>query len=137
VLDAGRNRGDETEQMKKDSPKIVAASWGHMEVEGLGAGRDFKLYPGGGREWDWRETDTHHVPGIQPADVEELIANGSSVVILSRGMHLALQTAPETIELLKQRGVPFHIEETKVAVTLYNRLADGGQQVGGLFHSTC
>jgi hypothetical protein len=110
---------------------------GHMEVEGLEDGRDFKLYPGGGRAWNWNETGTHHVPGIQPADVEELLADGSSVVILTRGMQLASQTAPETIELLKQRGVPFHIEETKAAVLLYNRLAAAGQHVGGLFHSTC
>ena len=58
-----------------------------MEVDGVGSGRDYKLYPGGGREWDWKETDTHHVPGIQPADVEELLAHGSKVIVLSRGMH--------------------------------------------------
>ena len=121
----------------KQSPKITHISWGRMEIEGLGTGRDFKLYPGGGRAWDWNETNTHHVPGIQPTDVEELLANGSSVVVLSRGMQLALQTAPETIELLKQRGLPFHVEETKAAVTLYNRLSEAGEQVGGLFHSTC
>jgi len=32
-----------------------------------------KLFPGGLREWDWRETGTRHVPGIQHADVQELI----------------------------------------------------------------
>jgi hypothetical protein len=32
------------------SPKIVHLSWGRMEVESLGVGKDFKLYPGGGRE---------------------------------------------------------------------------------------
>ena len=32
------------------SPRILAVSWGRMEVEGIGAGKDFKLYPGGGRE---------------------------------------------------------------------------------------
>lgn len=122
---------------KKGSPKINDLSWGHMEIEGLGAGRDFKLYPGGGRAWDWKETNTHHVPGIQPMDVEELLANGSSVVVLSRGVQLALQTTPETIELLKRRGVPFHIEETQAAVRLYNCLSEAGRQVGGLFHSTC
>ena len=108
-----------------------------MQIEGLGSGRDFKLYPGGGRAWDWKETNTHHVPGIQPADVEELLAKGSTVVVLSRGTQLALQTADETIDLLKIRGVPFHIEETKAAVALYNQLAETGAQVGGLFHSTC
>jgi hypothetical protein len=108
-----------------------------MEVQGIGSGRDFKLYPGGGRPWDWRETDTHHVPGIQPADVEELLDHGSTVIVLSRGMELALQTAPETFALLRQRGVSSHVEETSAAVALYNRLAEAGEKVGGLFHSTC
>ena len=108
-----------------------------MEVDGVGSGRDYKLYPGGGREWDWKETDTHHVPGIQPADVVELLDHGSTVIVLSRGMQLALATAPETCELLQERGVPYHIEETKAAVELYNRLVAAGEHVGGLFHSTC
>src|SRR5215468_8228270 len=103
---------------QKPSPRITHISWGRMEVEGLGAGRDFKLYPGGGRAWDWRETNTHHVPGIQPADVEDLLARGSKVVVLTRGMELALQTAPETLALLKEQQVPFHIEETSAAVRL-------------------
>src|SRR5205085_8946444 len=87
--------GPEGVPMSEDSsrsPRVEHISWGRMVVEGLGAGRDFKLYPGGGREWDWAETDTHHVPGIQPADVEELLAHGSKVVVLSRGMQLVLQT---------------------------------------------
>ena len=58
------------------SPQITHVSWGRMEVEGVGTGKDFKLYPGGGREWDWRETGTQHVPGIQPADVQELLDHG-------------------------------------------------------------
>jgi hypothetical protein len=107
-----------------------------MEVESLGAGRDFKLYPGGGRAWDWNETGTHHVPGIQPADVQELVDHGSEVVILTRGMQLALQTCPETLETLRKENVTCHVEETKAAVELYNRLART-QAVGGLFHSTC
>src|SRR5690349_24897601 len=98
------------------SPRITHISWGQMRIDGVGPGKDFKLYPGGGRAWDWNETNTHHVPGIQPADVEDLLAHGSEVVVLSRGMQLALQTAPETVRLLKERHVPFHIEETSAAV---------------------
>ncbi|UCD70992.1 MAG: hypothetical protein JSW70_08305 [Syntrophobacterales bacterium] len=107
-----------------------------MEVEGVGVGRDFKLYPGGGREWDWRETGTQHDPGIQPADVEELLEEGATVVVLSRGMELALHTSPETIKLLERRGITVHVKETQEAVDLYNKLAET-QAVGGLFHSTC
>ena len=91
--------------MKKQplrAPRITHISWGHMKAEGLGTGKDFKLYPGGGRAWDWNETNTHHVPGIQPADVEELLARGSKAVVLSRGMELALQTCPETLQKLNK-----------------------------------
>lgn len=121
----------------KNSPKIIHISWGKMEVEGLGKGRDFKLYPGGGRLWDWSETGTHHVPGIQPSDVEELIKNKSEVVVLSRGIELRLQTCPETLELLEGKGIQTHVEETQQAVEIYNRLVEEGKAVGGLFHSTC
>jgi hypothetical protein len=121
---------------KPPSPKILHVSWRRIEVEGLGIGKDFKLYPGGGREWDWRETGTQHDTGIQPADVEELLEKGATVVVLSRGMNQRLQTSPETLNLLKQRGIEVHQEETKEAVKLYNHLAET-QPVGGLFHSTC
>ena len=55
------------------SPKINHFSWGILEVEAnTKPFKDAKLYPGGSREWDWNESVTRHVPGIQPADVEEL-----------------------------------------------------------------
>ena len=119
------------------SPRITHISWGKMEIEGVGSGRDFKLYPGGGREWDWRETNTHHVPGIQPADVQELLDRGSRVVVLTRGMQLVLQTCPETLQMLEERGIRFYVEETNAAVELYNKLVEAQEPVGGLFHSTC
>jgi hypothetical protein len=118
------------------SPRITHISWGKMEVEGLGAGKDFKLYPGGGRAWDWDETGTRHVPGIQVADVLELLERGSEVIVLTRGMELVLQTCPETLELLEDRGIAVYVEETRAAVARYNELAEK-RAVGGLFHSTC
>ncbi len=118
------------------SPRITHVSWGRMEVDGIGTGKDFKLYPGGGRPWDWNETGTRHVPGIQPSDVAELLERESTVIVLSRGMYLVLQTCPETLDLLRARGIAVHVEETRSAVALYNRLAES-QNVGGLFHSTC
>lgn len=118
------------------SPRITHISWGRMEVEGLGTGKDFKLFPGGGRAWDWSETGTRHSPGIQPADVRELLDHGAEVIILSRGMELRLETMPETVRLIEEAGAEVHVEESTVAADLYNRLADE-RPVGGLFHSTC
>lgn len=122
--------------MERRSPLITHVSWGQIVVEGLGEGKDFKLYPGGGRAWDWNETGTRHTPGIQPSDVQELLDNGSQVIVLSRGMHLVLETCPETLDFLKDRGIEVYVEETTAAVRRYNTLAET-TPVGGLFHSTC
>jgi hypothetical protein len=119
------------------SPSIDHLAWGVIQVEGLGRGKDVKLWPGGGRAWDWSETETRHVPGIQVADIAELIDHGANVVILSRGMELVLQTAPDTIEWMHQNKVRHHILETREAANLYNTMASEGVSVGGLFHSTC
>ncbi|GAA2095522.1 Mth938-like domain-containing protein [Actinomadura alba] len=118
------------------SPRITHISWGRMEVEGIGSGKDFKLYPGGGRLWDWSETGTRHSPGIQPADVRELLDHGCTVVVLSQGMELRLETTPEVLGLLEAAEVEVHVEETTAAAELYNRLAES-HAVAGLFHSTC
>lgn len=118
------------------SPRILVLSWGGMEVEGLGLAKDFKLYPGGGRPWDWTETGTQHVPGIQPADVEELLAHGATTVVLSRGMSRRLRVDERTSRLLDERSITVHVAENEEAVRIYNELV-AHTKVGGLFHSTC
>ena len=112
-------------------------SWGQMEIEGLGSGKDWKLWPGGGRTWDWNETGTRHEPGIQPADIDELLEHGSTTVVLSRGQEQRLRTTEAALDLLRERSVTVHVEETNAAVKRYNDLAEQGEPVGGLFHSTC
>jgi hypothetical protein len=123
-------------ESKLRSPRITHVSWGHLEVEGGRRFKDAKLFPGGSREWDWRETGTDHVPGIQPADVEELLEHGAKVVVLSKGNYERLQVCRETLEMLQQRGVSFHVLQTEKAVDLYNQLREN-EAIGGLLHSTC
>ena len=118
------------------SPRILQLSWWQIEVEGDVRFRDAKLWPGGSREWDWRETGTHHRPGIQPADVEELLQQGAKRVVLSQGHHSRLQVCPETLRLLQRAGVEVKILDTEAAVMRYNEMR-GNLAVGGLFHSTC
>jgi hypothetical protein len=122
--------------MTARSPLITHVSWGRMDIEGLGTGKDFKLYPGGGRAWDWGEHGTQHDPGIQPDDVRELLDHGCTVVVLSQGMERRLKTMPTTLKLLEDAGVAIHIHETTAAVALFNQLSET-EPVGGLFHSTC
>ena len=118
------------------SPHVTDLAWGRLEVEGQSAYKDAKLFPGGAREWDWNETGTRHSPGIQPADVQELLEHGAAVVVLSRGMYERLQVCPETLAMLRERSIPVHVRQTEEAVQLYNELRQSGP-VGALIHSTC
>lgn len=122
---------------KKASPKVTRIAWGSIAIEGMkDLFKDAKLFPGGAREWDWRETGTRHTPGIQPSDVAELVERGAGTVILSRGMDGLLQVMPETLTYLEENNVAVHILTTNEAVSLYNRMADR-EPVGALIHSTC
>jgi hypothetical protein len=99
-----------TEQ-KARSPEITHLSWGRLEVEGQDSPfKDAKLFPGGAREWDWNETGTNHEPGIQPAEVEELLEHGATAVVLGRGFYERLQVRRETLQKLEKRSVPVHVE---------------------------
>ncbi|NIR43873.1 MAG: hypothetical protein GWN99_07845 [Gemmatimonadetes bacterium] len=122
---------------KRPSPRVVGLSWGRIEVDGREAPyKDAKLFPGGSREWDWNETGTRHQPGIQPADVEELVEHGARVVVFGCGMYERLGVCPETLEQLEERGVEVRIHQSEEAVRVYNELAEK-EAVGALVHSTC
>ena len=119
------------------SPEITHCSWGRLEVnDGAQRFKDAKLYPGGARAWDWGETGTSHVPGIQIADVEELLEQGSETVVLSQGVNERLQVPEETLAYLDAHRIEAHVLQTEEAVKRYNQLRQD-HRVGGLFHSTC
>lgn len=122
---------------RQPSPRVVHHEWGSIEVQGLGTLRDAKLWPGGGRAWDWNETGTQHRPGIQPADLMELLDHGSDIVVLSRGRQRRLQTSPAALSLLEASDVTAIRDETSTAIDAYNRLAAEGRRVSALIHTTC
>jgi hypothetical protein len=119
------------------APKIVKLDWGRIELEGGLVLKDAKIFPEGARAWDWNETGTRHVPGIQPADAQELLDHGAEIVVLTRGQQLVLEVPPETIRWLEERGVEVIVEETRAAVARLHEQIAMGRKVGGLFHSTC
>ena len=108
-----------------------------MEVETLGRGKDFKLWPGGGRPWDWRETGTSHSPGIQVEDVAELVERGCTTIVLARGVFKRLKVSDQARAYLEQQGLETIIADTKTAVKRYNECIENNVEVGGLFHTTC
>jgi hypothetical protein len=134
VEDDGRNNKMNKREI---SPRISGLSWGQVSVEGYGKPfRDVKVYPGGAREWNWNETGTRHEPGIQPADVQELLKRGASVVILSTGMQKRLRVCPETLQLLEAAGVTAYVLESREAVRRFNQLRET-EPVAILLHATC
>jgi hypothetical protein len=124
------------DQEEARSPRILRLAWGRIEVDGHEPFKDAKIFPGGAREWDWGETGTRHVPGIQPADVQELIDHGAKTVVLSKGVWNRLQVCPQTLDVLANKGVAVEVLQTEEAVERFNALRES-VPVGGLFHSTC
>lgn len=132
----GEHPGGPTVKTSPLSPRVTSFSWARIEVEGHGSFKDAKLFPGGAREWNWNETGTQHIPGIQPGDVEELLQYGITSVVLAMGVNGRLRICPETMTMLRDRGVAAHAHRTEEAVRLYNTLRES-EPVGALIHSTC
>lgn len=120
-----------------DAPRIAQCSWGQIRLDDGSTYKDAKLYPGGAREWDWNETGTRHSPGVQAADVQELLDHGAEVVVLAKGVYERLQVCAGTLRTLDEQDIDVHIEQTEAAVDRYNQLVDDGRAVGALIHSTC
>lgn len=119
-------------------PRVTGLAWGRLEVEGSrGPFKDAKLWPGGAREWDWNETGTRHAPGVQVADVEELVEHGARTVVVGRGMLGRLEVPAETRDALARRGIELHAASTPEAVETYHRLRKAAPEVGALLHTTC
>ena len=120
-------------------PKILNSDWGSIQIQNgnkVQQFKDVKLYPGGARAWDWTETGTHHQPGIQPADVQELVKHDAEYILLSKGRMERLQTANETKNWLEEHDISFEILETGKLIRRYNELRDS-QKTGALIHTTC
>ncbi|KFV18006.1 Mth938 domain-containing protein, partial [Tauraco erythrolophus] len=78
-----------------------------------------------------------HSPGVQPADLEEVVQKGVRTLVIGRGMSEALQVPSSTVDYVRKNGIDVLVLQTEKAVEEYNALAAQGVKVGGVFHSTC
>ena len=131
-----RQAGGMSKSTHARSPRVTRHRWGQIEVHGCGVFRDAKLFPGGARGWDWNETGMRHRPGVQPADIQELLDGGAEVIVLSRGRQLQLQVPASTLSWLQERSIEVHVLPTEEAVAHYNALIERAR-VGALIHTTC
>lgn len=115
---------------------IASFRWGEVVDSSGRTFRDARLFPGGVEEWDWRKTGTRHEPGIQIADLADLIETAPDVVILSRGVDLVLQVPQATIDFARGRVATVLVLQSEQAVAEYNRRIVN-ERVVALVHSTC
>jgi hypothetical protein len=115
---------------------IATFRWGVI-VDATGRTfKDARLFPGEVEEWDWGRTGTRHNPGIQIADLEDLLSTEPDTVILSRGVDLVLQVPQATIQHARAQASTVLVLQSEQAVAEYNRRI-AHERVVALIHSTC
>jgi hypothetical protein len=120
-----------------DNVTVTSFRWGQIVDSAGNVFKDARLFPGGAEEWDWRRTGTRHDPGIQAADLEDLLGAKPDVVILSRGVELVLQVPQATIDFARSRAAEVLVLQSEQAVAEYNRRVGAGERIVALIHSTC
>jgi hypothetical protein len=116
--------------------EITTFRWGVI-IDATGRTfKDARLFPGGVEEWDWRRTGTRHDPGIQIADLDDLLTTKPDVVILSRGVDLVLQVPHATIAHARAHAKTVLVLQSEEAVAEYNRRIANERMIA-LIHSTC
>jgi len=128
------------EEANLSLPEVLNLSWGVIKVKHSGdtlTFKDAKLYPGHATAWDWGETGTHHNPGIQYADVREILNAGVDRIILTRGQYGNLGITNGLVDQIEQEDVAVDVAQTEEAVTMYERYRKQGVNVGIIIHSTC
>jgi hypothetical protein len=116
---------------------IRSFRWGEVIDSDGAVFKDVRMSPSRSEAWDWRRTGTRHVPGIQVADLEDLLAGSDApTVILSRGVDLVLQVPQATIDFARARGHEVLVLQSEEAVAEYNRRIER-EGVVLLLHSTC
>lgn len=120
-------------------PIITRIEWGKITIlhnDQEKTYKDAKLEPKGANSWNWKTTGTKHTPGIQVADIQDLVDH-VDIVLLTQGMDLVLEVPHETIQYATDLGKEVHVGQTRDMVLLYNDLIAQNKRVGGVFHSTC
>lgn len=118
-----------------NTPVISELSWGQVRTPD-GTFKDVKLWPGGSREWDWGETGTSHDPGVQAADLAELL-DGVDVVVVGCGQQERLGVTDEARAAVADAGAELVVLASPQAVDRHNGLVVDGIAVATLLHSSC
>ncbi|MBN2058288.1 MAG: hypothetical protein JW782_05795 [Candidatus Saganbacteria bacterium] len=110
---------------------IDSYSFGNITINGLNFNKDLVLAWPAVLNW-WRKT-SHEV---RPEDVEPILALEPKTIIFGTGDSGAMKVLPETLDLLKSKGIEVQVMPTGEAVIEYNRRS-GSLGLVAAFHLTC
>lgn len=108
-------------------PIIESISWGEVVVHLPGEVvphkfKDCILFPTGAVEWDWKETNMHHFPGIRRQDLGVYLLGPTmetvDVVVLTSGYEGKLFASEAVYSELCPRGIGIYRAPTKYAKEL-------------------
>ena len=116
-------------------PIINSFKWGYIEINGIRY-VDAKIYPNKVENWDWANTDTTHDEGVQPQDVQDLVDQGCTFIIISQGLSRKLEMDFESYKVLLKANIDFLVTDTITAVDRYmDEILDEAHLVGALIHT--
>jgi len=113
---------------------VNAYNFGQIDIDGRVYEHDVIITPDGVQA-DWWRKQGHN---LCIEDLAGLMEHPPRVLVIGTGYGGCMRVPGKTIEELEARGIETHVENTREAVNIYNRLSQEG--VSGLaagLHLTC
>jgi hypothetical protein len=106
--------------------------FGRMEVDGRSYTADLIILPRTILA-SWRRQEGHR---LALADLEDVLRENLQALVIGTGFFGLMKVDKEVDRAAQEKGIELHIERTKEAIGLFNRLA-GQKRSAGAFHLTC
>ncbi|HUU38134.1 MAG TPA: MTH938/NDUFAF3 family protein [Candidatus Desulfaltia sp.] len=106
--------------------------FGRMRVDGRSFLADLIILPQMIRASWWRQ-EGHR---LVRADLEDVFREELQVLVVGTGFFGLMKVDEDVKRAAREKGLELHVDKTKKAAALFNRLA-GRKRTAGAFHLTC
>jgi hypothetical protein len=111
---------------------IESYRFGCIVIDGKSYTSDVIIYPDR-IQASWRRSRGHR---LAPEDLEDIVAEEASILIVGTGSGGLMRVPPETLEYLNSGGLEVIVQNTDDACRTYNRLSEQGAVIAAL-HLSC